>query len=82
MDTKFFAGNAVMSRQEMSLPTRESFLELRNDRTLRLKFIEAPLDKFWISTGEDYKQVSKAAIEILSNFAQFICANKAFHLCC
>ena len=44
------------------------FLELRNNRTRRLKFNEVPLDKVWISVREEYKQVLNATIEILLQF--------------
>ena len=59
-----FSSNAEFSTEELSLPIRESFLELRNDRTLGLKFSEMSLGEFWVSIRE-YKLISKAAIEIL-----------------
>jgi len=34
------------STQELSLPVRENFLEIRSDRTLRLKFSVVPFDEF------------------------------------
>ena len=33
-------------RKKLSLPVKENFLELRNDRTLRLKFRDITLDEF------------------------------------
>ena len=46
-----FAANTKMSKQEMPLPDRELFSELRNDRTLGSKFSGVPLEKFLISSG-------------------------------
>jgi len=54
-----------MLTQELSLPVRKNILELRNHRTLTLKFSNVPLDEFWIYIEEVYKRISKVAIEIL-----------------
>ena len=47
---------------------KENFLELRNDRALRLKFRDIPLDEFWIAVGKVYNQISKKALEIPFQF--------------
>jgi len=39
-----------MFTQELSLPVR--ILELRNDRTLRFKFSDVPLDEMWFCIEE------------------------------
>jgi len=41
-----------MLTQELSLPVRKNILELRNDRTLRFKFSDVPLDEFWFCIEE------------------------------
>ena len=41
-----FSTDAEISTQKLSLPLKENFLQLRNDRTLRLKFRDIPLDEF------------------------------------
>ncbi|XP_076806276.1 uncharacterized protein LOC143449832 [Clavelina lepadiformis] len=47
------------------------------DRSLRIKFSEVPLDVFWISIEEEYKQISKAAIEVLLPFCTtYLCEQK------
>ena len=63
-----FSAGAEISTQKLSLPVKENFLELRNDRTLRLKFHNIPLDEFWIAVGKEYKEISKKALEILLQF--------------
>ena len=60
--------NAKMSTKELSLRVPENFFEVRNDTTLKLKFSEVQLDMFWILIKEEYKQISKTAIEILLQF--------------
>ena len=47
-----FSANAEMLTQELSLPVRKNILELRNDRTLRFKFSDVPLDEFWFCIEE------------------------------
>ena len=43
-----FSANAKISTKELPLRIRENFFEIRNDRTLKLKFSEVQLDVFWI----------------------------------
>lgn len=73
-----FSSNAEFSTEELSLPIRESFLELRNDRTLGLKFSEMSLGEFWVSIREEYKLISKAAIEILLQFSTTYLCEQSF----
>ena len=63
-----FSANAEMSAKKLPLRNRKNFFKVRNDKTLKLKFSEVELDIFWISIKEEYKQISKAAIEILLQF--------------
>jgi len=64
-----FSDNAEMSMQELPLRVRKNILELRNDRTLRLKFSGVPLDEFWICIEEVYTRISKVAFEFFFSFA-------------
>ena len=41
-----FSAHTEISTQKLSLPVKENFLELRNDRTLQLKFRDIPHDEF------------------------------------
>ena len=43
-----FATNAINSTEELPLRIREEFIDLSNDKTLKLHFSEVPLDVFWI----------------------------------
>jgi len=70
-----------MSTQELSLPVRKNMFQLRNYKTLSLKFSHVPLDEFWISVEELYKRISKVTIEIVLQFALYVCVNKVSHLC-
>jgi len=47
-----FSSNAEILTQESSLPVRKNILEQRNDRTLRFKFSDVPLDEFWCCIDE------------------------------
>ena len=73
-----FSANAEVSTKELPLRIRENFFEVGNDRTLKLKFSEVQLDMFWISIKEEYKQISKAAIEILLQFCTTYICEKSF----
>ena len=67
-----------MSTKELPLRIRENFFEVRNYGTLKLKFSEVQLDMFWISTKEEYKQISKAAFEILFQFCTTYVCEQSF----
>ena len=66
--------------KELPLCIQENFFEVRNDRALKLKFIKVQLHMFLILIKEEYKQISKAAIEILLQFCTTytVCATKLF----
>ena len=74
----FFSAKAKMSTKELSLPIRENFFEVRNDRTLRLKFSEVQFDMFWISIKKEYKQISNTAIEIFLQFCTTYMCKQSF----
>ena len=44
---------------------KKNFLELRNDRTLRLTFRDITLDEFWIAVGKECRKFRKKTLEIL-----------------
>ena len=67
-----------MSTKELPLRIRENFFEVRNNRTLKLKFNEVQLNMFWISIKEEYKQISKAAIKILLQFCTTYMGEQSF----
>ena len=73
-----FSTNAEISTEKLSLPVKENFLELRNDRTLRLKFRDIPLGEFWIAVGKEYKQISKKALKILLQFCTTYLCEQSF----
>ena len=70
--------NVEMSTKKLPLLIRENFFEVRNDRTLKLKFSEVQLDMFWISIKEEYKQISKAAIKIFLQFCTTYMCEQSF----
>ena len=78
MDPKPFSADAEISTQKLSLPVKENYLEPQNDRTLRLKFRDIPLDEFWIGVGKEYKQISKKALEILLQFCTTYLCEQSF----
>ncbi|KAF6199345.1 hypothetical protein GE061_007371 [Apolygus lucorum] len=51
------------------MPLQTEFIDLRNDRTLQLKFNDVPLNTFWIDIAAEYPQLSKKAIDILLQFS-------------
>ena len=70
--------DAEISTQKLSLPIKENFLELRNDKTLRLKFRDITLDEFWIAVGKEYRQISEKAFEILLQFCTTYLCEQSF----
>ena len=73
-----FSANAKMSTKELPLRIRENFFEVRNGRTLKLKFSEVQLDMFWISIKVEHKQISKAAIKISLQFCTTYMCEQSF----
>ena len=63
---------------KLSLPVKANFLKLRNDRTLRLKFLGIPLDEFWIAVAKEYKQISKKPLKILLQFCTTYLCDQRF----
>ena len=75
------SADAEISTQKLlSFPVKKNFLELRNDRTLRLKFRDIPLDEFWIAVGKEYRQISKKTLEILLQFCTMCLCEQSFSM--
>ena len=53
----------------LNLTEEEELIEIRNDRTLRLKHSEISLDSFWILIKQEYPNISEKAIKILLQFS-------------
>lgn len=69
-----FATNAINSTEELPLQIREEFIDLSNDKTLKLHFSEVPLDVFWIYIKKEYPRISDKAILTLLPFSTtYIC---------
>lgn len=52
-------------------------MELKTDRTLKLKFSETELAHFWVYIGNKYPLLSKRAIAILLPFATtYLCKKR------
>ena len=66
------------STKKLFLRIQENFFEVRNDRTLRLKFSKIELDMFWISIKEKCKQIFDTAIEILLQFCMAYMCEQSF----
>ncbi|KAL4125972.1 hypothetical protein QTP88_010204 [Uroleucon formosanum] len=48
---------------------QQEAVELKNDRTLQLKFKEVSLNSFWVSPHSEYPRLSTKAIEVLLQFS-------------
>ncbi|CAI6358533.1 unnamed protein product [Macrosiphum euphorbiae] len=48
---------------------QQEAVELKNDRTLLVKFNEVTLDSFWVALNNEYPRLSKKAIEVLLQFS-------------
>ncbi|XP_074857376.1 zinc finger BED domain-containing protein 5-like [Carettochelys insculpta] len=64
-----FAPSSEKSTMSLSLKEKEEFLDVRNDRTLELKFREIPLDQFWLQVRNEYPLISNQAILVLLPFS-------------
>lgn len=54
---------------EFMLQEEEEFITLSTDRTLKIKFSEITVEKFWISIQTEFKNISEKAIRILLEFS-------------
>jgi hypothetical protein len=54
--------------ENLALREEEELCKLKSDRTLKIRFIDLSLDKFWISVKEEYPAIHRKAISILLQF--------------
>lgn len=57
------------STADLSLEKGEQLAEIQEDRTLRLKYNELPLIKFWIYAKTEYPVIANEAVNILLHFS-------------
>lgn len=59
---------------ELTYNEQEELIEIRSDRTLKLKHSAQPLDIFWIQLRDEFPNISKRALTILLQFAtSYLC---------
>ncbi|KAF0749124.1 SCAN domain-containing protein 3-like [Aphis craccivora] len=57
------------STADLSLEKEEQLAEIQEDRTLRLKYNESPLIRFWMYAKTEYPVIAAEAINILLHFS-------------
>ena len=62
----------------LSLQEEEELSELQCDRTLKMKFNEVSLDKFWITAKQEYPVISVKAVNVLLQFSTSYLCEQAF----
>jgi len=55
---------------------KDNLISLKNDRTMKLKFKEMTVNKFWIYAQAEFPEISIKAITILHHSPYHIYANK------
>jgi hypothetical protein len=59
---------------DFSLDEEENYIDLTSDTSLKLRFRRESLTEFWVGVGEEYRHLSKKAINILLPFAiSYLC---------
>ena len=53
----------------LTLHEQEELIELRQDRGLRLRFSDLPLESFWLKTSNEFSNLAYRAISILLPFS-------------
>ena len=64
-----WSSRALESATDWPLPTQEQLMEIREDRTLKMRFGDMELDRFWISLEKEYPVASSSAVAILLPFS-------------
>jgi hypothetical protein len=64
--------------ENLTLKEEEELGELQSDRTLKMRFTDLPLDKFWISVKEECPAIHRNAINILLQFSTFYMCEQVF----
>ncbi len=62
----------------LSLQEEEELSELQCGRTLKMKFNEVSLDKFWIPAKQEYPVISVKALDVLLHFPTSYLCEQAF----
>lgn len=66
--------NPSLETTHLSLKEEEELAELKNDRTLQMKFNELELGEFWIYTKKENPSLSKLALSVLLPFStSYLC---------
>jgi hypothetical protein len=64
--------------ENLTLREEEELCELQSDRTLKMRFADLPLDKFWISVKEEYPAIHRKAMNILLQVLTSYMCEQAF----
>jgi hypothetical protein len=64
--------------ENLTVSEEEELCELQSDRTLKMRFTDLPLDKFWISVKEVYPAIGRKAVNILLQFLTSYRCEQAF----
>ena len=64
--------------ENLTLKEEKELCELQCERTLKIRFTNQSLDKFWISVKEKYPTIHRKAINILLQFSTFYMCEQAF----
>lgn len=63
-----------LHKPQLSTHEEEELIDIRNDRTLRLQYMEMSLESFWIEMEKQYPHISKKAQKILLQFStSYLC---------
>lgn len=69
---------ALSSTCDLQLVEEEELTDLKNNRTLKLRYQEADLCNFWISIHQDYPHLSRRALVVLLQFSTTYSCESAF----
>ena len=64
--------------ENLTLKEEEELCELQYDHTLKIRFTDLSLDKFWISVKVEYPTIHRKAINILLHFSTSYICEQAF----
>lgn len=62
------------NKLELNYKEEEELIEIRNDRTLRIKYSESSLESFWILIQKEYPNIGARALQVLVQFStSYLC---------